>query len=185
LQLKLIQTAVSQLFMIIRTATHADADGIFQLYKTVARQGWGIARQEDEVTMDYIIHNLTNGLSDGFVLVAEADGQIIAEIHAYRMGIRIFEHVLSNLTVAVHPDWQGKGVGFDLFSAFLKKVEAEMPHILRVELHARAGNDKAIKLYQKLGFEIEGYLKNRDKMPDGSFFDDVSLGWMNPNYEKY
>jgi RimJ/RimL family protein N-acetyltransferase len=168
--------------MTIRQATLADFDGIFNLYKKVAAQGNGIARAEDEITEGYIRTNLRCGLGDGIVLVVEKNEQIVAEIHAYRMGIRIFEHVLGNLTIAIHPDFQGQGIGFQLFSRFLEKVENEMPDILRVELHARDGNEAAIRLYKKLGFELEGYLKNRDKLADGTFYDDVSFGWMNKNY---
>lgn len=170
--------------MTIREARLDDFKGIFDVYKKVAAQGRGIAREEDEITEGYVRHNLTQGLSDGIVLVAESDAQIVAEIHTYRIGIRIFEHVLSNLTIAIHPAFQGQGIGFQLFSRLLKKVENEMPHILRVELHARDGNEAAIRLYKKLGFELEGYLKNRDKMPDGTFYDDISFGWINKNYKK-
>ncbi len=170
--------------MTIREARLTDFDGIFNLYKKVAAQGFGIARTEDEITEGYVRDNLTHGLNDGIVLVAESDTQIVAEIHTYRIGIRIFEHVLSNLTIAIHPDFQGQGIGLRIFSRLLEKVENEMPHILRVELHARDGNEAAIRLYKKLGFQLEGYLKNRDKLPDGSFYDDVSFGWMNKNYKK-
>ena len=170
--------------MIIREAQLADFDAIFRLYKQVAAQGNGIARREDEITEGYVRTNLTRGLDDGIVLVVESSGEIIAEIHAYRIGIRIFEHVLSNLTIAIHPNFQGQGIGFQLFSRFLEKVENEMPHILRVELHARNGNEAAFHLYKKLGFEVEGYLKNRDKLADGTFYDDTSFGWMNKNYQK-
>lgn len=169
--------------MIIRPALLADFEGIFRLYKKVAALGNGIARLEDEITEGYIRENLTRGLDDGIVLVVETNGQIVAEIHTYRIGIRIFEHVLSNLTIAIHPDFQGQGIGYQLFKQLLEKVENDMPHILRVELHARDGNEAAIRLYKKLGFELEGYLKNRDKMADGSFYDDISLGWMNKNYK--
>jgi RimJ/RimL family protein N-acetyltransferase len=168
--------------MTIREAKPTDFQSIFDLYKKVAAQGYGIAREEDEITEGYIRENLTQGLNDGIVLVAESEGQIVAEIHTYRIGIRIFEHVLSNLTIAIHPELQGQGIGFHIFSRLLEKVENEMPHILRVELHARSGNEAAIRLYKKLGFQLEGYLKNRDKMPDGSFYDDMSFGWMNKNY---
>ena len=169
--------------MTIREAILTDFGGIYRLYKKVAAQGNGIARFEDEITEGYVRENLTRGLNDGIVLVVESGGQIVAEIHTYRIGIRIFEHVLSNLTIAIHPNFQGKGIGFQLFKHLLEKVENEMPHILRVELHARSGNEAAIKLYKKLGFELEGFLKNRDKLADGTFYDDISFGWMNKNYK--
>ncbi len=170
--------------MTIRDAIFADFDGIFNLYKRVAAQGNGIAREADEITEGYIRGNMIRGMNNGIVLVVESEGQIVAEMHASRMEIRIFDHILSNLTIAIHPDFQGQGIGYQLFSHFLRKVEDEMPHILRVELHARDGNEAAIRLYKKLGFELEGYLKNRDKLADGTFYDDVSFGWMNKNYKK-
>ena len=110
--------------------------------------------------------------------------QIVGELHAYPIGPKIFEHVLSNLTIAVHPDFQGQGIGKQLFTYFLNIVETEMPHILRVELDTRDGNERAIALYQNVGFIIEGRLRNCDKLEDGRFFDDLPMGWLNKNYGK-
>jgi putative acetyltransferase len=169
--------------MVFREGTMDDYEGIFVLYKTVAAEDGGIARTVREITEDYVRQNLSESLASGIVVVAENDGHIIGELHAWRMNIRIFEHVLSHLTIAVHPDFQNQKVGRRLFHLFLQKIEDEMPYIRRVELHTRAGNLRALALYQKLGFQIEGYLKDRDKMADGRFDDDVSLAWMNKNYK--
>jgi ribosomal protein S18 acetylase RimI-like enzyme len=43
-------------------------------------------------------------------------------------------------------------------------------------LHVLETNDKAIKLYQKLGFEIEGILKKDKIFSDGNFYNTIIMG---------
>jgi ribosomal protein S18 acetylase RimI-like enzyme len=167
---------------IVRKSTAADTLAIFDLYKKVAIEDGGIARTESEITEGYIQNFLNHSWDNGLSVVVEIDRQIVGELHTYPIGPKIFEHVLSNLTVGVHPDFQGQGIGKQLFTYLLGLVETEMPHILRVELDTRDGNERAITLYQSVGFVIEGRLRNRDKMADGRFFDDLPMGWMNKNY---
>jgi ribosomal protein S18 acetylase RimI-like enzyme len=166
----------------VRKSTGADTTAIFYLYKKVSIEDGGIARTESEITEGYIQNFLNHSWDNGLSVVVEIDGKIVGELHTYPIGPKIFEHVLSNLTVGVHPDFQGQGIGKQLFIYLLGLVETEMPHILRVELDTRDGNERAIALYQSVGFVIEGRLRNRDKMADGRFFDDLPMGWMNKNY---
>ena len=37
-------------------------------------------------------------------------------------------------------------------------------------------NEKAIQLYQKLGFELEGILKNDKRLSDGKYYNTVVMG---------
>jgi ribosomal protein S18 acetylase RimI-like enzyme len=169
---------------IVRKTRAEEGAAIFELYKKVAVEDGGIARSEDEITEGYVQDFLSHSLADGLSVVVEIGHQIVGELHTYPIGPKIFEHVLSNLTIVVHPDFQGQGIGKQLFTYLLMLVETEMPHILRVELGTRDGNERAIGLYQSLGFVIEGRLKNRDKLMDGRFFDDLAMAWMNKNYNK-
>lgn len=73
--------------MIIQKVQLDDFQGIFDLYKKVAAQGNGIAREANEITEGYIKQNLTQGLNDSIVLIVEAERQIVAEIHAYPMAL--------------------------------------------------------------------------------------------------
>lgn len=168
----------------IRTATVYDLNGIKSLYLRVAENEGGIARLESEITDDYISGFLRKSLTKGIILVAESDNQIVGEIHAYSPGIQVFDHVFSELTIVVDPDFQGTGIGKKLFTTLLKKVENEFPDIARVELIARESNTKAIRFYESIGFKIEGRFEMRIKSSNGKFEADIPMGWLNPKFER-
>lgn len=163
--------------MTIRHAILADQHAIFQLYRHVTQNIGGLARVESEITPEYIAHNLEQATRNGMSLVALSGHQIVGEIHAYRLVPQVFAHVFSELTIAVHPDFQGKGIGKQLFTEFLTEVEMNHPEILRVELIARESNQKAIQFYQKLGFQIEGRLERRIANKNG-FEADIPMAWL-------
>jgi ribosomal protein S18 acetylase RimI-like enzyme len=166
--------------MIIRSAKPTDIEAIEILYRTVARSRTGIARTEAEITTAYVQNNVEKGLNTGFCLVAEHPDDVavlIGEIHCSKLGPQVFDHVLGDLTIVVHPDWQGRGVGRRLFSTLLESIKTKRPDILRVELIARESNVKAIALYEQLGFRIEGRFEGRIARPNGSFEADIPMAW--------
>ena len=172
--------------MHIRTAEISDVQKIQKLYKAVATSGEGLARKEDEITEKYITEFLTKSLESGFIIVAENPAnpdELIGEIHAYSSGIKVFNHLYSNLTIAIHPDHQGKKVGRTLFTIFLEEIGLNRPNIGKVELMLRESNERAIAFYQPLGFMIEGRLEMRIKTREGNYEADIPMGWQNPNFE--
>lgn len=172
--------------MIVRIAEQEDLKKIKDLYQHVARISGGLARSEDEITDAYVNEFLTNSLERGLILVAEhenAPNQIIAEIHAYSPGIRAFNHILSNLTIAVHPDFQQRKIGRTIFTIFQEEIAVNKTNIGRVELFVRESNTRAIQFYQALGFLIEGRFEMRIKTPQNNYEADIPMSWQNPNFE--
>jgi len=162
----------------VTPAGEQDFAGIKALYQSVARQGGGIARTEKEITDDYIHLNLESALARGICYLAKSGDQVVGEIHAYRPVPALFAHVLSDLTIAVHPDFQGCGVGRAIFSALLYEVKTNHPYILRVELFVRESNLKAQAFYQSLGFHIEGRFQQRVRRLDGELEADIPMAWV-------
>jgi len=162
----------------IRQSTEGDVDGIVALYQAAGEAGGGLARAPDEVSADYVSAFLKRALNGGIALVAtDPTGAIIGEIHASPLGPRSFAHVLGDLTIAVHPLWQGQGIGRRIFAALLELVRTQMPHVHRVELVTQESNKRALSMYESLGFEREGKLTNRIRMRDGSLDHDIPMSW--------
>jgi putative acetyltransferase len=168
--------------MTIRQTEEKDLPELLLLYYAVADNPKGIARSKKEVNQNYI-QSIWQGVENGGLgMVAVLDNKVIGEIHASQKGIHIFDHLLSFLTIGVSPDFQGKGVGKQLFRAFLSYIENHRTDIYRVELEARASNIAGIRVYESVGFVLEGRMKNQTKNADGSHEDGVAYAWFNKNY---
>lgn len=169
---------------ITRKSTFEDKNQIFNLYKKVSKQVGGLARSFDEITESYVENFINKSHKNGLQLVIQnsINNSIVAEIHCYKLEPKIFEHILSELTIVVNPDFQSQGLGKIIFQSLLDKVSSERKDILRIELIARESNLKAIRFYQKLGFVIEGRFEKRIKSNNKNFEADIPMVWFNKNY---
>jgi ribosomal protein S18 acetylase RimI-like enzyme len=169
-----------------RIADIDDLHRIVKLYKAVARIEGGIARQENEITEDYVRHFIAESVASGLIIVAEHPenpDELIAEMHGYKSGPYVFDHVLGDVTLAVHPEHQGQKIGRTILTIFLEEIAKNRTDIGKVELVTREGNARALSLYQSLGFRIEGRLEMRIRTPERNYEADIPMGWQNPNFE--
>lgn len=157
----------------VRRATVADRDAILAVHRAAAVTPGALARSPEEVTPAYAEAAIA---ADVCLVAVDVDGAVCGEIHAKRETVALFAHVLGGLTVAVHPDHQGRGVGSLLFEALIAWARAAEPEIVRIELAAGAGNPGAVRLYERLGFVHEGRQRARGRLPDGRFEDDILMG---------
>ncbi|MFA5834783.1 MAG: GNAT family N-acetyltransferase [Bacteroidota bacterium] len=165
--------------IIIRRSFINDIPAIEELYKHVAAVEGTLARKAFEISHDYIEYFVSKSITYGIELVAVTNNpvQIVGEIHCYGNGLTTFAHVLGDLTIAVHPAYQGKGIGKTLFNELLNDVKANRPDILRIELLARESNERALRFYESLGFKQEGRLVERIRSVNGGFEDDIFMAW--------
>ncbi len=159
----------------VRLATSDDVDALLAVHRAAAVTPGGLARAPEEISRAYVEQAIGAPGAVSFVAVGP-EGEIWGEIHGRRESVALFSHVMSNLTVAVHPGRQGLGVGSRLFEALIGHARTMQPPILRIELAAGAGNPGAIRLYERLGFQHEGRQVARGRYPDGHFEDDILLG---------
>ena len=76
------------------------------------------------------------------------------------------------IVVGILKEYCGKGVGTRLFNNLLEWTE--LNGITRLELTVMTNNEKAIKLYKKFGFEIEGIKKN-SMIVEGKYVDEYYM----------
>jgi RimJ/RimL family protein N-acetyltransferase len=165
--------------LLLRPMTPADAGVLLSLYRAVAATpNSGLARHSDEIDSGYVDAFL-RGQDTGWMSIGAFHGtDLVGEIHAMRMQPRQFHHVLTDLTIAVHPRMQGHGVGSRLFAELFARTARLDPPVTRIELVARTGNAAAIRLYERLGFRAEGRFRDRVHLADGRIEDDIPMARM-------
>jgi len=102
------------------------------------------------------------------MLVAVADGKIISVMHS-RGGKRRAARHTASVGISVDRDWRGKGVGTAMMARLIEWAE-QNPVITRLELEVFTSNERAIHVYEKFGFQIEG-CKRRAYFKDGDYLD--------------
>lgn len=135
----------------------------------------GLGRLADEMDLLWIKESLKGAIDGGLAIGAWDGSQLIGMIKASRMPSVQFEHILSELTVAVLPSFQGRGIGERLFAELISKAGALQPPVERMELVVREGLTHAIRLYERLGFRHEGRFERRFRLSDGSYEADLPM----------
>ena len=104
-----------------------------------------------------------------YLLLAYVDGEVAghAGIHPVARSPRR-AHVRM-LGMAVRKRFQGKGVGTALMKALTDLADNWLP-VTRIELTVFTDNERAIGLYRKFGFEIEG-THRQYALRDGKYVD--------------
>lgn len=107
-----------------------------------------------------------------YSLVAEFDGRVVGQL-----GLQPEQHPrrrhCGSLGMAVHDDFQGRGVGGALLAAAVDLTDRWL-NLRRVELEVYTDNASAIHLYEKFGFAIEGTLRDH-AFRDGGYVDAYAM----------
>ncbi len=106
-----------------------------------------------------------------FVAVLE-DGTVIGAAGLHVFPNPRMRHV-GTVGLFVHTDYQNMGVGTALMRTLLDLADNWLM-LVRVELEVFADNQRAIHLYEKLGFEVEGRLR-MTTVRSGQYADDLKM----------
>ena len=111
-------------------------------------------------------------------LAAELDGQVVGTAGLHPVATQIRRRHVAMIGISVAPEAQGQGVGSALMHAMCDYADRWMG-VLRIELTVYTDNERAIGLYRKFGFEIEGRLRGY-AMRDGHFTDAFTMARIHP-----
>jgi putative acetyltransferase len=135
----------------------------------------GLGRLPDEMDLAWMQEALTGALAGGLAIGAWDGSDLVGMIKASRMPSVQFQHVLWDLTVAVDPESQGRGIGHRLFGELLQNAATLTPGVERIELVVREGLTHAIRLYEGIGFRREGRFERRFRLTDGTYEADLPM----------
>ena len=130
----------------LRPATHADLPPLFAIHIAAFREsveptwGWDLEAQRRIFTerFDTTVAQVIEG----------PDGAIIGE-----QVVRTRDDAVFLDRVALHPRWQGRGIGSRIVGQVVASAVARR---LPVRLHVLRTNPRARSLYERLGFRISG-----------------------------
>jgi RimJ/RimL family protein N-acetyltransferase len=105
-------------------------------------------------------------------LVAEADGQIVGSLNCKGGKRRAIRHAVT-LGMSVDQDWRSQGIGSQLMAQAIAWAKST-GIISRIDLAVFERNEKAIRLYKKFGFEIEGK-HQKAIFRDGMYLDNLTM----------
>jgi RimJ/RimL family protein N-acetyltransferase len=154
----------------VREATLADLDGLVGLLVAVAGEGRWIAT-EAPVDLEARRARLAEQIEgeDAVVLVAEAGGAPVGQL-----GLHLARYGVADLGMLVAAGWRGRGVGAALLAEGIERARAAGAH--KVALQVWPHNTAAIALYERFGFEREGYLRRHYRRRSGELWDAIVMG---------
>jgi ribosomal protein S18 acetylase RimI-like enzyme len=113
------------------------------------------------------------GLDPRDVLVAEVDGAVVGYTQlGAPTPLRSNDHVLELQGLAVLPAYRRRGIARRLVTAAIE--EARSRGVRRLRLRVLAPNSDARRVYESVGFTVEGVLRE-EFLLDGSYVDDVLM----------
>lgn len=125
---------------------------------------------------------LAEGLSAGkgdLHLVAILDGKLVGTAGLHADGTTVRRRHAMSLGICVAADAQGRGVGKALMAALLDYAD-NWGQVLRTELTVYSDNERAIGLYRRFGFEIEGTMRAY-ALRNGAYVDVLAMARLHPS----
>lgn len=113
--------------------------------------------------------------------VTTLDGAIAGHIALYGITPPV---MIGTLGVMMGPQHQDSGMGREAIILMLRLAFLEMA-AKKIELKVFSYNERAVRVYQKLGFSLEGRRRNA-VFHRGTFYDELTMGILDAEYlEKY
>ncbi|MGG3521156.1 GNAT family N-acetyltransferase [Bacillus pseudomycoides] len=164
----------------VRSAMDKDANDLSKLRLQIDGETENLDREEGEGFIDTtrfeeIIKTDTESPRNLF-LVAVVNDRIVGFSRCEGVYLKRFSHKVE-FGVCVLKEFWGYRIGKNLLKESISWADANS--IKKMTLNVLETNDKAIKLYEKLGFEIEGVLKNDKRLADGKYYNTIIMGRFN------
>lgn len=164
----------------IRSAIEADAKNLSEVRLQIDGETENMDREKGEAYIDelgfkQLIQKDTASPYNLF-LVCEINGRIVGFSRCEGNELKRLSHKVE-FGVCVLNDFWGYGIGTNLLKETIKWADEN--NIKKITLNVLETNAKAIMLYKKYGFEIEGVLKKDKLLSDGNYYNTVIMGRFN------
>ena len=104
-------------------------------------------------------------------IIAEDNNKLVGFILAMGGGANRIKHRI-HIVIGILKVYQSKGIGTKLFEELEKWAKSIDIH--RMNLTVMVNNDKGMALYKKMGFQVEGTMKD-SMLVNGEYVDEYSM----------
>lgn len=150
----------------VREAVEQDYDALF----VIDRLTWSYLSSPGIPTVTITQYRQTHPLDNR--LVAVVGDTVCGHLHLYPPSRLVSNAHVAELDIAVHPDYQGRGVGSLLLGAAAELAKRQGKR--KLSLRVLATNPDAVRFYKRNGFVEEGRLRQEFYL-NGDYVDDI---WM-------
>lgn len=165
--------------IIFRNPIVEDAKNIVDFYNFVGGETSYLSFEKDEYpnTVEGQIEDIKalEGNPTNTMLLA-LDGEKIVGIATINSSHKIKSRHEGELGIVVAKDYHSRGIGSELIKRLIDWAKGN-GITTRIKLDTRADNVKAVSLYLKFGFVVEGCLKNSTLL-NGEYYDLYVMGMM-------
>jgi L-phenylalanine/L-methionine N-acetyltransferase len=156
-----------------RNITAADFDLIYHLYMHPQNNPYLLYEVMDKDTFQPIFNEL---LRKDIIYIYQENSEAIGMFKLICQQHRN-AHIAYLGGLAIHPDFAGRGYGKKMMEEIIEL--GRQMNLLRIELSVAAINDKAITLYEKVGFAKEGVFKKYTWLKsENRFLDEVMMAYL-------
>lgn len=157
----------------IKSATIQDFDFFYSLYFHPHVNPYLLYEMMDKSAFEPIYADL---LEKKILFTFEKDGQDVGMFKLIPLTYRS-SHIAYLGGVAIHPDFSGKGYGSQMMQAIVDY--GETLGLKRIELSVAAINKRAAHLYEKVGFQQEGVLRNYTYLKsENRYLDEILMSYL-------
>lgn len=164
---------------IIRPVRPGDGEGINVLRRMpgVFETILGFPSERIKRNEDFILNAGPNDHIFVAVTTLKNGEQLIIGQSGLHIGENPRKRHSASFGLMVHKDYQGMGVGTALLKTILEMSDNWLK-LVRVDLTVYVDNEKAIKLYEKFGFEKEGIIR-KGSIRNGDYVDEMLMSRIN------
>jgi RimJ/RimL family protein N-acetyltransferase len=159
----------------VREATAQDAGGLLALKRALNRETSFMLLESDErtTTETEMAEQLrtVEARPNSVVLVADRGGELVGYVEANGGSVRRNRHT-AHVVIGVRQQHAGRGIGRRLLTEL--ESWARGNGVRRLELTVMTHNERAVSLYRRVGYEVEG-TRRAALLVEGQLVDEL---WM-------
>jgi RimJ/RimL family protein N-acetyltransferase len=159
--------------IILRPVDENDAQDIIKHVETIVKAGRYLQKEEPRTLEEEIKFILETRLKGNMYTAVERKGKVVGIARVLKGELEMKKHT-GIFRTWIHPDSQGLGIGKQVMNYTLRWGRTNNLH--KLWLTVFSGNEKAVLVYEKSGFLIEGRQKNQ-AIIDGKFEDEVFMAY--------